>query len=230
MANCLYAFCRNHPEQEVISDFIHSFENMMRKQTKESIEDFYLNVDILSSISDECLSKLMKCIYLSRYILDHVLIEDNKYCLDTTVTSLLCMVDHWYKKLKSKMNVITDDSKPIKRSLDIIKQLSEIDVKPQFVGYDTRKNIFPLPIASIAMVDSKINFGVQLADLIASSISFISGDTTFKYQKFQEELKMMSFFQLKGYSIKPVTTEFLEPIGDDSNDSSPIDFIIQNLQ
>ena len=53
---------------------------------------------------------------------------------------------------------------------------------------------FPLPINSLSMVDSKINFGVQLADLIASSISFIWNDTTVKYKKFQEELKTMSFF------------------------------------
>lgn len=98
----------------------------MREQTEESIEDFYLNVDILSSISDEPLIDILSHISLSRRILDNVLIEDNKYCLDTTVTSLLCMVDHWYKKLKIKINVITDDSKPIKSSLDIIEQLSKM--------------------------------------------------------------------------------------------------------
>ena len=229
LANCLYIFCRNHSNQEAVSDFLHSFEEMMREQTEESIEDFYLNVDILSSISDEPLIDILSHISLSRRILDNVLIEDNKYCLDTTVTSLLCMVDHWYKKLKIKINVITDDSKPIKSSLDIIEQLSKINEKQQLVGYDTRKHLFPLPINSLSMVDSKINFGVQLADLIASSISFIWNDTTVKYKKFQEELKTMSFFQLKGYPINPATSDFLEQTVDDSNDSSPVDFIISNL-
>ena len=139
------------------------------------------------------------------------------------------MVDHWYKKLKIKINVITDDSKPIKSSLDIIEQLSKINEKQQLVGYDTRKHLFPLPINSLSMVDSKINFGVQLADLRASSISFIWNDTTVKYKKFQEELKTMSFFQLKGYPINPATSDFLEQTVDDSNDSSPVDFIISNL-
>lgn len=39
----------------------------------------------------------------------------------------------------------------------------------------------------------------------------------------------MSFFQLKGYPINPATSDFLEQTVDDSNDSSPVDFIISNL-
>ena len=230
LANCLYAFCKNHPNQDFVRDFLYSFENMMRKQTEESIDEFYLNVEILSSVSDESLRDILHHISLSRNILDDVLIEDNKYCLDTTVTSLLCMVNHWFKKLGTELNIVTDDSKQIKAGLDMIERLSKIASTQQFVGYDTRKHIFPLPINSISMVDSNSNFGVQLADLIASSISFVWSDITSKYSKFQDKLKSLSFFKLKGYPIQPATTEFLSQEVDFSNDSSPIDYIIRNLQ
>lgn len=230
LANCLYVFCKNHPNQDIIKDFLYSFEGMMRKQTEESIENFYLNVEILASVSNKSLTDILQHISLSRNILEHVLIEDNKYCLDTTVTSLLCMVDHWFKKFGTKMNVVTDDSKQIKAGLNMIEQLSKITSKQQLVGYDTRKHIFPLPINSISMVDSNSNFGVQLADLIASSFSFVWSDATSKYIIFQNELKLLPFFNLKGYPIQPATTEYLSQEVDYSNDSSPIDYIIQNLQ
>ena len=76
------------------------------------------------------------------------------------------------------------------------------------------------------MVDFNTNFGVQLADLIASSISFIWSDITDKYKIFQNELKTMSFFKIKGYPIQPASADYLTQDVDDSNDSSPIDFIV----
>ena len=229
LANCLYVFCKNHPNQDIVKAFLYSFEDMMRNQTEESINNFYLNVETLSDISDESLTNILQCISSSRNILEHVLIEDNKSCLDTTVTSLLCMVDHWFKKFGTRMNVITDDSKQIKAGLNMIKHLSKIPRKQQLVGYDTRKHIFPLPINSISMVNSNLNFGVQLADLIASSFSFVWSDVTSKYKIFQNELKSLPFFKLKGYSLQPATAAYLSQEVDDSSDSSPIDYIIQNL-
>ena len=80
------------------------------------------------------------------------------------------------------------------------------------------------------MVNSNLNFGVQLADLIASSFSFVWSDATSKYKIFQSELKLLPFFNLKGYPIQPATTEYLSQEVDYSNDSSPIDYIIQNIQ
>lgn len=229
LANCLYTFCKAHKDQEAITDFLFSFENMIRTQTEEDIEDFYINVEILSLYSNEALTDILQHIKFSHAIIEEILPNDQVYCLDTTVTSLLRMVDHWFKKLGTKVNIITDDSKPIKAKLEMIKQLSELTVEQQYIGYDTRKQIFPLPINSISMVDSKANFGVQLADLIASSLAFTSGNATPKYIKFKNELQQMPFFKLKGHTIQPATTEYLSQNVDDSNDSDPLDFIIQHL-
>ena len=78
LANCLYVFCKNHPNQDIVKAFLYSFEDMMRNQTEESINNFYLNVETLSDISDESLTNILQCISSSRNILEHVLIEDNK--------------------------------------------------------------------------------------------------------------------------------------------------------
>lgn len=229
-ANLLYIFCEEHPNHDAIDKFLYSFENMMRKKTKESVEDFYLNVIHISQDSkNEDLINILEYIKLSYKILEHVLIEDNTYCLDTTITSLLCMTNHWSQKLGSMINIITDDSKPIKAGIGMLERLSKIPGGQRLVGYDTRKQIFPLPIHSILTVDSKTTFGVQLADLIASSCAFILGNTTSKYKKFQEELKQIPFCQLKGYPLQPATAEYLNQDVDDSNDSDLLDFIIQHL-
>lgn len=229
LTNCLYVFCKNHPNQDLINDFLFSFENMMRKQTKESVDEFYFNVDALSCVSETYLVDILQHISLSRSILEHVLLEDNRYCLDVTVSSLLRMVYHWSQKFQTKINVITDNSKQITASLDMITKMSNIVGEEKLVGYDTRKHIFPVPINSISMVDSNSKWGVQLADLIASSFFFMWSNTSSKYTKFQEELKSMPFSKLKGYSIRPATEDELSQEVDDSNDVSPIDFIIQSL-
>lgn len=230
LANCLYTLCRAHPNQEAVKDFLFSFENMIRTQTKENIENFYINVEILFRHSDAALAEILQHVKLSHIILEDILPEDKSYCLDTTVTSLFRMVDLWFKRLGEKLNIITDESKPIRDKMIVINNLSKINIEQQLVGYDTRKQIFPLPINSISMVDSKKNFGVQLADLIASSFAFAFGNATSKYERFQTELKKMLFDkQLKGLLIQPATADYLSQEVDNSNDSSPIDFIMQHL-
>lgn len=231
-ANCLYSLCKHHPNQQAVNAFLISFVNMMRHPTDEHITEFYSNVHHLSDISSLSIPELTKnfldTIAKSRDILEYILIAD-KFCLDTTLTSLIYMVEYWYSKLNTKLNIIADESKQITAALDTIQQLSTIKDELRTVGYDTRKHVFPLPVNSISMADSNTNLGLQLADIAASTLTFIWNKTTPKYQKFQDELRHMSFAQIPGHILAPASMEELQQDVDDSNDISPIDYLISHL-
>ena len=201
----------------------------MREQSNESIDAFYENVDILSELSDKYLCDILFHIRMSKDIIEHVLTEDRKYCLDLTTTSLVNLAWYWSNKLNSDIDIITDTSKPLKESLPIIKQLSSKDIPSTLVGYDTRKHQYPLRIHSISMKDSASDLGIQLADIVASSISFMYNDSHSKFEQFKKELRAIPFSKLEGFPIQPASSEFLSQKVDNSNDSSPLDFIIKNL-
>lgn len=228
IANCFYVFAENHPYPDYIVDFKSSFEKMIREQTQENIEEFYENVYILSNqTKNESFKEILSWIEMSKNVLEHVLVEDNKYGLDTTMASLLVLVDHWAKKTNQKLDIITDNSKQIQAKEQLIRNLMNIKTSKN-VGYDTRKSFYPIQIHTLNMVDSANNFGVQLADLIASSVAFRYNDAD-KFVKFQDEIKDFPFFDIPCYPIIPVSAkEMTEPV-DDSDDSDPMDFLVENL-
>jgi hypothetical protein len=205
--------------------------NMMRNKTDEDIENFYTNTYILyeQKNTNEGLKDILLIILTSQDILEHILIEDNKYCLDTTLTSLLNMVNHWSKIHKSKLNIITDNSKQLTHQRETIHKLSTIS-EEKLVGYDTRKHTYPLPINSFEMRDSSTSIGIQIADLVASAVAFRWNITTAKYQKFQDELKKLDFFNLPCYPIQPADNIQLIAMletDEDANDIDPLDFLVE---
>ena len=171
VANCLYTFMKNHDKPELVTKFKQSFMRMMREQSEESVINFYDSVDTLRQYTKNGLNELLFYIQLSESILQYVLVEDNKYCLDTTLTSLISLTNHWYNVHKNKLDIIADNSKQLEAQKGIIDKLSNIK-NECLVGYDTRKHTYPLPIHMFSMADSNISFGVQIADMIASAVTF----------------------------------------------------------
>lgn len=232
LANLLYVFLVNHKEKWIVEDFLKSFMNMMRNKTGEDIDNFYTNTYILyeQESSNNGLRDILSTIIISRSILEHILIEDNKYSLDTTLTSLINMTDHWGKVYNTKLNILTDNSKPLAYQKDIIQKLSTIS-QEKLVGYDTRKHKYPLPINSFEMVDSSTSIGIQIADLVASAVAF-RWNTTTKFESFRNELIRLNFFNIPCYPIRPADYHELEEMlktQEDSKDIDPLDFLADNL-
>ena len=186
-ANCLYTFCEKHSNKNAVNEFKHSFMTMMREQSENSIIAFYDSVHELKAKSINELHEFLSFIEMSELILEHVLVEDNKYCLDTTLTSLISQTNHWYNKYKTKLEIITDNSKPLAAQEHLITKFSNIK-EERFVGYDTRKHAYPLPIHKFCMVDSKDSFGVQVADMIASAVTFLWNESTKNIKSFTMNL------------------------------------------
>lgn len=232
LANCLYSFAESAPDRDAIikayvQDLKKNFETMMREQTKEAVEKFYETVNILCSMASDGLRDILSWMLPSQDMLEMVLTEDKIYCLDITLSSLLVLTDHWHKKFNSKIDVVTDNSKQLYANRNLINQLIAIEGY-QSVGYDTRKATFPPQINSVSFVDSKTNFGVQIADLVASMVAFANTGTK-GLEEFQEEIKNSKLSQIPCYPLMPASTEYLLQDVDTSNDSDPLDFIVEKL-
>lgn len=232
MANCLYSFAENASKRDAtikayVQDLKKDFETMMRQQSEEAIEDFYETVNILCSMTSDGFQDILSWMLPSQDMLEMVLTENKKYCLDITLSSLLVLTDHWHRKLDSKIDVITDNSKQLYANRDLINQLIAIEGY-QSVGYDTRKATFPPQINNVSFVDSKANYGVQIADLVASMVAF-SYTGTKGLEKFQEEIKSSKLSRIPCYPLMPASTEYLSQEVDTSNDSDPLDFIVEKI-
>lgn len=232
LANCLHTFAEKASEKDstirsYVNDLKSEFEKMMRNQTQESIEDFYETVNILCSMTSGGFQDILSWMLPSQDMLGVILTEDKKYCLDITLSSLLVLTDHWHKRYNSKIDVITDDSKQLYAKRDLINQLRSIEGY-QAVGYDTRKATFPPQIASLTFVDSATSYGVQIADLVASSVTFaLTGAKGL--EKFQQELNDCQLMKFHCYPLMPSSAKELSREVDTSNDSDTLDFLTEKL-
>ena len=232
LANCFYTFAEKASESDsttamFVSDMKNGFEKMMRKQTQESIDDFYETVNILRTMTTEGFKDILNWLLPSQDMLEMILTDDKKYCLDITLSSLLVLTDHWHKKYDSKIDVVTDNSKQLYAKRDLIEQLMAIEGY-QSVGYDTRKVTFPPQINNLNFVDSATSFGVQIADIVSSIVAF-SFTGTKGLKKFQQEMKDSKLLKFPCYPLMPSSAKELSGDVDTSNDSDPLDFIVEKL-
>lgn len=231
LANCLYYLAEDTKLKEVVKDSIEDlksgFEIMMRQQSEDSIESFYETLNILISMTDNDLQEILEMMLPSREMLDVIFVEDNRYCLDITLSTLLVLTDHWHKKKGTKIDIITDNSKQLFAKQELIHQLMAIEGYHS-VGYDTRKTIFPPQINNLSFVDSIDSIGVQIADIVASTVFFTITGTN-KYKAFQDELKDSALLKIPCYSLMRSSAEALKKSVETNNDSDPLDFLVENL-
>lgn len=232
LANCLHTFAEKASESNAtigayVNDLKKGFEKMMRTQTQENIDDFYETVNILYTMTSGGFQDILSWMLPSQDMLEIILTDDKKYCFDITLSSLLVLTDYWHKRYNSKIDVITDNSKQLYAKRDLINQLISIDGY-QSVGYDTRKATFPSQINTLSFVDSAASFGVQIADNVASVVAFTFTGTK-ELEEFQQEMKDSKLMKFPCFSLMPSSTDYLLSEVDTSNDSDPLDFLVEKL-
>ena len=230
LANVLYVFAKNHKNQKLVNQLKLAFVRMMRSQNSDSVRDFY---DIVKALKDDTDTSdsfvdILSCIKMSSQILEEVLIEDKKYGLDTMLTSLISMINHWYEKFFQKLHIISDDSKQFIEQQRILYKLAAIP-EEKIVGYDTRKQKYPLPMYKFEMCSSQDSFGVQLADIIASAVAFRWNAST-RDQKFHQEIAQYPFFDIPCYPIFPASVDKLTEVVDSSEDEDPFEFLAKHFE
>lgn len=178
---------------------LYSFIEMMRVKSKESISNFYSAAKKLYNSNKTKERKLLAPILASEAQIDFILENVNKFTIDVTLSAFYILCDLWYKKTGKKLNIYHDDSKQIEHQKQFIEFTKSLNIPQQEIGYGSRKMTFPTQIEKIELVNSKHYLGVQISDLIASSLGFMYSNKNEKQNRFVTEIQNSRLVQLTNY-------------------------------
>lgn len=171
--------------QKLLNQFI----NMFRVRNEEAIRLFYnLADDFYNKLDDEDKEIFFPIVGSKIYIME-ILNYADKFTLDVTLSCFLALCNFWYDETNQKFDVIVDNSKQVEYYLDFISTLQNLNVPEQKVGYGSRTLTFPLQINEIKLTNSEDEINIQISDIIASSLAFMSNNKNVKHQKFVEQIK-----------------------------------------
>lgn len=200
--NYLFYFGNFFWKKDLYTILLESFVEMIRTKSEESIGRFYDAVKkLLDSVEEK---SILQPIAESRKYIDEILDSVDKYTIDVTLSTFLVLCDRWYKFYKESVDVKLDNSKQINHYSDYLNHTRELTARGEArieIGYDERKITFPPQIADLQMVDSKDEFGVQCADLIASAISFMYNNESGSFAPFSNEIQKSNLLQLTNACI-----------------------------
>lgn len=181
---------------------LEQFVKMIRTKTDESIEEFF---DVANQLFKSVKEKgVVEPIVESRKHISEIMDSIDKYSIDVTFSTFLVLCDKWYKETKKRIHVCMDTSKQIEHYKDYLDHTQNIAKQsPQIIeiGYDSRKITFPPQIDSIELVDSRNEFGVQCADIIASAIAFMYNNETGKFAPFAKQIQESKLLQLSNAHV-----------------------------
>lgn len=197
--NFIFHFGNFFWDKELYKQMLTTFIKMIRSKEKNDIDNFYQVVQKLydSELTQE--KALVNLILLSKEQIQYVLENVNKFTIDVTLSSFFVLCDLWFKKTHLKLDIIQDNSKQIESQNEFIEFSKNIDIKPTEIGFGSRKLVFPTQINSLELVDSKEFSGVQISDLIASSLAFMYNNRNPKQEKFVKQIQESKLLQLSNY-------------------------------
>ncbi|WP_298547645.1 DUF3800 domain-containing protein [uncultured Aquimarina sp.] len=232
-ANWIYTFGNHIWDKVLYKKFINEFVSMIRLKSEESINIFYITAqELLEKVKEK---NVLQPIVDSRKHIKEIMTSIDKYSIDVTFSTFLVLCDVWYKSLKMKLDVRFDESKQIRHYDDYLNHsivLAAENPKLKEIGYDIRKMTYPPQINSLELIDSKNDFGVQCADLIASAIAFMYNNENGRYAPFSKLIQQSKLLDLSNFhTIWPTSDVSPEALGMTSNDGiNPLDFLVDNMR
>ena len=168
---CLPAFCGEINVEVMQQRFI----EMVKRRDVESISSFYESVEELKvHCSSQSFISDLDFILATRNFIDGALENVDKTMLDPLIPSLFNQFVDWGEDYPKGFHVIHDESKALgaERQLfeDFMSQFS--NVKKMKLGYDRRKFDLPLLGKSLGFGNSHDHSQLQVADVLASSLSY----------------------------------------------------------
>ena len=223
MAHLLYTFAVNHSNQTLVQTFEKAFVDMIRKQNNQSITDFYQKADDIYNSSDTSneFREMLEIVMASRFTAKEAFTDD-KFYLDNTLTVFVSLVFAWYKQTATRLDIKFDESKPIATKDEFIRQLMKYREDSITIGPKGMEHQYPLPIDQLELVDSSEYIGVQIADIIASSINFILTNNNPRYDKFRKKLMTIPVLQETEVTLTPSSADFLRDAMDNPYDEAPV--------
>jgi len=229
LANGLYYYSCWHPNRELISEFERSFVKMVRAPSVGNIGDFYRTTERLRDDADtnkefkDLLSEIPPTI---QYI-EKALPSEGFY-LDLTIPLFSVSIQEWYNKTGVKESVLFDSSEPFFANKQFLEQLRDMNVPETKVGYGANKHVYPLPLGRMDIEKSHKAFGIQLADIFASSLVFALTPRSDKYVVYQEKVKQLPIFQNIKLNIAPSSIDFIDERTKETAEIDPLEFLCKH--
>jgi hypothetical protein len=186
-------------DKAIYLQMLESFIEMMRTGEEKSINKFYT---IVQNLYDSLKTKekvLIGPILVSKKQIKRILQSVNKFTMDVTLSCFYVLCDYWHKNTHKKLRVFQDSSKQIEYYKEYIDFTRTLNIPKQDVGFDSRRLTFPTQIEEITLVNSESFLGVQISDLIASSLAFMYSNKNEKQNKFVEQIQYSKLLQLSNY-------------------------------
>jgi hypothetical protein len=172
-ANLMYILSSNNWDKDIFNEMCGHFVKWMRYANENDCKLFYEATIRLHSNTLEIYRDILNLILLSAKFIKSITGAISKYTLDATLS---CFVDHcnyWAKIYKDPFDITFDDSKQIEYWKEMIAFLTDALPSAE-VGYDSRMHKYPLLINTLKTGTSISYVGLQLADVLASSINHVA--------------------------------------------------------
>lgn len=167
--HCFTTFCGKEKVYAMHSSFV----KMIKDQTDENIDKFYLDVEALleTCIHEEFKSDI-HMLLSTRNIIHEALSGVEKEALDPSIPALFCQCLNWGEVHPKGFHIIHDDSQTIEKQKSLFAQFMDWNMDSVEIGYDRRKFNLPLKGKSLKFSSSHDHVQLQVADIIASSLSY----------------------------------------------------------
>lgn len=149
----------------------HLFVNFVRQQTWPAVMKFYRYVDRLFDEFEGHWfhSAIGLLLAATQRIGWHYYEQWGDSHLDPAFPAFVDLGCHWTGKLGEAFDILHDSSKIIENERERLELLMSPDLPTRMIGYDRRKQAFPIQATGIQLVDSAAHPEVQVADILASS-------------------------------------------------------------
>lgn len=230
--NWIFYFGNFYWNKHLFKIFIEAFVAMIRNKDGQSINNFYtITEELYLQINEK---EILEPVRRSRIHIDEILGAVDQFSIDVTFSTFLVLCDKWAKQIGNKIDVRFDQSKQIEHYNRYIEKTLELIPKTEKtieIGYDNRTMSFPHQIASVELVNSQDEIGVQCADLIASSLAFAYNNEEGKMERFSKQIKEGKLFQLSNaQSLWPTDDVSPKALGLEKGEGiNPLDFLVQNF-
>lgn len=229
LANGLYYSAFLHSNRDLVTELENSFVVMVREQSIESVANFYRTTDKLIAdidTKDEFVYMLSEIPPTIQYIQEAL--TNNKFYIDLTIPLFSASIQDWYKRIGEKENVLFDSSEPFFANKEFLENLRDMNVPETVVGYGKGKHVFPLPVGNMKIAKSHEEFGIQIADVVASALNFALTPRNDKFVKYQDKIKLLPIFQNIKLNIAPSTSNFIEERMKETAEIDPLDFLCEH--
>lgn len=232
MSNFMYiAGKANVWNKALVTKLLSEFMLMTRTKTVESITSFYKTATDLYAVVPPEDRPLVALILDSWEQINDILGHIDKFSLDVTLTSFYVICDRWHKRTGKKLRIYQDDSKQITHFKEYIDFTTNLKIEKQEVGFDGREMTYPTQIDELKLVSSKEVLGVQLSDLIASSMAFMYNNKNTKHAAFVEQIQESRLVGLSNnFSMWPTSVEDFIARKFTGKGNNPLDFLAENLR